>query len=698
MPLATPSNLQITRFFALPQLDGNDQAVVVGSYIAKKSPLFQNMYPLQLGNAGFQFIDVFAIATWTNSETDAHSVEISTNSGLARSISSRNSRNIQTFFLPKSSTQAVVKLATYQSGYARGGGELPVFGSGNYYFSSRTDWYETECSVSVTLRSGSGASSTATQTATISLGAEVTFGTNTSWDNNTKTLNFPSWNGVVWDPFVSIYDLDDNEKLVWTAKVTKQPFETIGKPTNNTQTWLKLLNDRTYKANFSAFKDIRMVYTRNSKVPISQDGVVAYFAPTVPYKDSKKVVWWDAGLTAFYEKRNNDIDSLFETLFITPEAASGTTFSAVSENVRVVVGQSINIKLRSTHPSTWIVNSGLPSGCKLMVSPGGFSGFSEYSITGTALTAGVNTISVTATRIGTSETSTVDIILVIVSEEVPVNRIQISVNPGWLNNGLSYKVGDNVLVTMSANPSVGIVWSASGLPDGLVIDQSTGIIKGSPSQAGRYIANIVANPIAPGDLERSLPASITFTIKEIPSVPEIPSNGSGESGGSSNQISDSEAALKRVPWILSNWDIVDLQVLARSKVVQSTLFTEKSPLRLKTGDNINFAIFFIDGSNTPFELDPDRLRVTIRPADNLESFLVFESETSPIAVTGEPNPYYLLSASTSGRQRQLVQEWVEDTGKNDPLPCVADVDWTKDGQHFSSASFPVLLELDVTRP
>jgi hypothetical protein len=92
------------------------------------------------------------------------------------------------------------------------------------------------------------------------------------------------------------------------------------------------------------------------------------------------------------------------------------------------------------------------------------------------------------------------------------------------------------------------------------------------------------------------------------------------------------------------------------------------------------------------------LRLTIRPADNLEAALVFESETSPAAVTTEPDPYYLIAASTAGRQRQTVQEWVEDSGKNEPLACVADVDWIKDGQHFSSASFPVLLELDVTRP
>jgi hypothetical protein len=121
-------------------------------------------------------------------------------------------------------------------------------------------------------------------------------------------------------------------------------------------------------------------------------------------------------------------------------------------------------------------------------------------------------------------------------------------------------------------------------------------------------------------------------------------------------------------------------------------------LRLKVGDNFNFAVFFIGSDNAPFELAPERLRLTIRPEDNLESALVFESVASPAPVTTFPDNYYLIAAATTAADRAVVQEWVEDTGKNDPLPCVADIDWIKDGQHFSSASFPVLLELDVTRP
>jgi len=57
-----------------------------------------------------------------------------------------------------------------------------------------------------------------------------------------------------------------------------------------------------------------------------------------------------------------------------------------------------------------------------------------------------------------------------------------------------------------------------------------------------------------------------------------------------------------------------------------------------------------------------------------------------------------MPVTTGNREREVALEWAEDNGKNEPLPCVADLDWTKDGKVYSSRTFPVLLELDVTRP
>lgn len=363
--------------------------------------------------------------------------------------------------------------------------------------------------------------------------------------------------------------------------------------------------------------------------------------------------------------------------FIAPDAES---FSVVSKTARVIKNQSIKILLESSHAATFQILSGAPSGVSVSQSIPLPDGTNAFYLVGTPQTAGAFDISVQATRSSDSVTATGTISLAVL-DSGDIERVQIITNPGWLNNGLAYVVGDRVLLQLASAPTE-TKWKAIGLPAGLNINEDSGVVSGVVSSAGRFLASFVASPADPSSLLlESLPATITFTIRDA----------AGGGGGTSDPIT-------RIPWVLSKWTLTDLQVLARSREVQSTLLDAKSGMRLKVGDNINFAVFFVGSDDRPFELAPERLRVTIRPADNIEGALVFESEDSPAAVTTEPDPYYLLQTSTSGRQRQTVQEWVEDSGKNEPLACVADVDWTKDGQHFSSASFPVLLELDVTRP
>jgi hypothetical protein len=149
--------------------------------------------------------------------------------------------------------------------------------------------------------------------------------------------------------------------------------------------------------------------------------------------------------------------------------------------------------------------------------------------------------------------------------------------------------------------------------------------------------------------------------------------------------------------LLAQWELTDLQILARGRSVESTLF-DNGALRLKLGDAVNFAVFFVDSSDAVFALDPTQLRLTIRRADNLDDLIIFKSATPPDSGTEDGQTYYLMPVTTGNREREVALEWAEDNGKNDPLPCVADLDWTYEGKLYSSRSFPVLLELDVTRP
>jgi hypothetical protein len=118
----------------------------------------------------------------------------------------------------------------------------------------------------------------------------------------------------------------------------------------------------------------------------------------------------------------------------------------------------------------------------------------------------------------------------------------------------------------------------------------------------------------------------------------------------------------------------------------------------------------MDSEEKPFGLDVDKLTLTVREAGNLEEPLVFETAEIPVLVTDNPDPYYLLTAARDGvgrsEMRDIVESWVARSAKTASsadktasvrLPCVADVEWRVGGQLFSSQTFPVLVELDVTR-
>lgn len=570
---------------------------------------------------------IYGVVSWTNAETNAHSVELTAGG--------------QKQYLPKGSTTAYVALGQTQSS-SRPNYFHPTFGSAL-------------ATVSVQLKGPSGDSAVVSTTTTVDMTAVPEFSGALSFGT---ALEIPEWSGVPWQPTWVIYD--EAGKIIPRGSGYVEGSSLIS--ANDYGSFLPLAAGKTYRAILSMGDRFE---------PVKQ-------TISVPSPQGSSIVYTFNHFTAY--------SNVSQELFFSPDPDL-TSFTAVSESKKIVSGSQVRLLLKSSHPATWVINSGAPAGF-VITERNGIAG-RDYYLEGTALVPSTTyNVSLTATRVSDSATASASINLAIVSSESPTDRIRVFTNPGWLNNGLSYTVGDTVSIALASDPSndgaVRVIWSATGLPPGLEIDTKTGNISGRLITSGRFLASIVVQPAAGNLLESSAPATITFTVRDaaLPVGGETPSN----------------PPAARVPWILSEWTLTDLQVLARTREVQSTLLDAKTGMRLKVGDNINFAVFFVGGDDTPFELAPSRLRVTIRSADNLEGSLVFDSEDSPAAVTTGADPYYLLAVSTAGRQRQIVQEWVEDSGKNDPLPCVADVDWIKNGQHFSSASFPVLLELDVSRP
>ena len=369
-------------------------------------------------------------------------------------------------------------------------------------------------------------------------------------------------------------------------------------------------------------------------------------------------------------------------IFDTP--ASAGTFTASNQALRLLVGETARIPLLASHPATWAIDSGAPAGFAVVAVADAGEGLEfppgvDYVLVGTPTTAGTASVVLTATRTADSDTATATLDLTITATPGTGDRTQIITNPGWLNNGLAYAVGDNVALALIAQPAPA-TWSALGLPPGLVLDPATGLLSGQPAIEGRFIASIIAT--APGRAASS-PALITFTIR------------AGTLTGPATP--PSVTPQNRIPWVLDKWALIDLQVMARTRAVESTLMGPTG-LRVKIGDSLAFAIFHISAANLAFDLEPDEIRMILRLADNLGEALVFETDDSPTVVDSEPDPYYLIEASTAARQREIVEEWVEIAGKNEGLPCIGEVEWTKDSKVYSSVSFPVLVDLDVARP
>jgi hypothetical protein len=351
-------------------------------------------------------------------------------------------------------------------------------------------------------------------------------------------------------------------------------------------------------------------------------------------------------------------------------------FTAFGGEATVIRNAAARLPLAATHRATWAINSGAPQGFSIGYEPPNFgtaTGPESAFLTGSPAATGSFNISLTATRAGfPAQTSTSSFALT-VADSLPATII--NANADILRNGIVAEVGQNISLALASVPAPA-VWFAEGLPPGLAISQN-GTISGAATQQGTFFAAITARAAG---REVSAAVNIRFEIRPAAVAPQT-----------------GATAAQRSPWLNAQWELTDLHVLARSRVVQSTLF-ESGALRLKLGDAINFAIFFVDQNSAVFALGPSQLRITIRRADNLDDLIIFKSSTPPATATTQSQTYYLLPVTTGNREREVALEWAEENGKNEPLQCVADIDWVKDGKTYSSRSFPVLLELDVTRP
>lgn len=186
-----------------------------------------------------------------------------------------------------------------------------------------------------------------------------------------------------------------------------------------------------------------------------------------------------------------------ETLLVTINPAAPLITSALSATG--TVGGSFSYTITATNSPTSFNATSLPPGLSVDTGTG--------IISGAPATAGTYNVNITATNAGGSDSQ----ILVITVSNPPVGVPVI--NSSLTASGM---VGAAFSYTISAT-NTPTSFNATGLPAGLSINTSTGLIDGTPTTAGTYNVTITATNVSGSD-------SQTLVITIVDGVPVISSS------------------------------------------------------------------------------------------------------------------------------------------------------------------------------
>jgi hypothetical protein len=199
----------------------------------------------------------------------------------------------------------------------------------------------------------------------------------------------------------------------------------------------------------------------------------------------------------------------FSLVVVTPLSITTSSLAAG------IVGTAYNAPVAATGgttPYTWSA-TGLPAGLNINTSTG--------AITGTPTAAGTSTVAVTVTdsTAPTPLTATKNLTLVVVA---PLSITTASPLPA---GSLNAPYSTTVVATGGTTP---YSWSATGLPAGLTINATSGVISGTPTaQVTATVAVTVTDSTSPAHL--SVTKNLSLTIG--PAIPAalIPIAGAGQS-------------------------------------------------------------------------------------------------------------------------------------------------------------------------
>lgn len=83
--------------------------------------------------------------------------------------------------------------------------------------------------------------------------------------------------------------------------------------------------------------------------------------------------------------------------------------------------------------------------------------------------------------------------------------------------------------------------------------------------------------------------------------------------------------------------------------------------------------------------------------NNIDDPFWFESDGSPVGVEAEGATYYAISGKLSDAAEEALIDKLFATGENQPVAAIGDVEWQINGDLYTSQTFQIDLELDITR-
>ena len=660
MPLATPTGISIVNKSI--RLDGE-----FGYYDGSQ---FRQVYPPFGGSTS----SIFGLIKWTNNESQIHSVKVTVTTNSAGYEPSGQGGQVTddqvsvVSYLDSGATQLLACIGR-RSG-------LHTLGSGSTGFMQNF-----VCGVKVQLIGVNGESNEASASITVDMQEEAAYTQELDFIDN--QLVHPTWRGFAMCAFTEIY----RPSARFSAGSLRQG-SVGGIDGYDFYITDPIPPDKANSGNKRSFIFYGANYPQRRSLPATLVPNELYLAsesitPTrLKWLTVTSVGGGGFRFTVPYLVHSPDFSraSSIQTTktFLAPQPDGPFTAEPVEETV--VKNRPFRFELIATHRAVWEFQTTPPTGVSIQqdLAFGTNVAFGTASqprafLVGSLAQEGNYTINLRARKFLNFDATTETTATLNVVASLP--RTTIAINSAITRDAIDARVGAPVNIALAATPSPAR-WQAVGLPTGLSIDQD-GAIGGSPTQPGSWIASVTAQASGPFDV--SLPLVLKFNV------------------GVGATALDT-AASRRVPWLLTEWTLTDLQVIARSRQVESTFF-ESGNLRIKLGDDITFAVFFVGANDAPFALAPTALRVTVRAQANFDDVIVFKATAAPPAIVRDGMTYYELAVRTGNKEREIALEWLEQAEEpNAPLPCVADLDWTVNGKIYSSRSFPVLVDLDVTRP